>query len=142
MPTTLTILGYPELKRLWSLLADPAHPIFQMFGWEAEAIAALEQIVSPRQSYGQSGQSAYGTGPSTYGSSYQTGIPDNPTLHDYQAMLNLGPFTPITLETIKRAYRQAMKAAHPDAGGSTEYAQQVNAAYMAVMNHYFPEAVN
>ncbi|MEM9217539.1 MAG: J domain-containing protein [Cyanobacteria bacterium P01_F01_bin.150] len=122
----------PELKRLWSLLADPTHPIFQMFGWEAEAIAALEQIVSPRQGYGQS---AYGTG-------YQAGMSDNPTLRDYQAILNLGPFTPITLETIKRAYRQAMKSAHPDAGGSTEYAQQVNAAYKAVLNHYFPEAVN
>lgn len=129
----------PELKRLWSLLADPAHPIFQLFGWEADAIAALEKIVSPRYSYGQS---AYETNQSAYGTNYQTNTPQNPTLRDYQAILNLGPFTPITLETIKRAYRQAMKAAHPDAGGSTEYAQQVNAAYAAVLNHYFPEAVN
>lgn len=127
----------PELKQLWSLLADPAHPIFQMFGWEAEAIAALQQVVSPRQNYGASG-TGYG---SQYDADYRT-VPQNPTLRDYQAILNLGPFTPITIETIKRSYRQAMKAAHPDAGGSTEYAQQVNAAYNAVLHHYFPEAVN
>lgn len=130
----------PELKRLWSLLADPAHPIFQMFGWEAEAIAALQQVVSPRQNYGATG-SSYGANSAQYGAGYSA-VPQNPTLRDYQAVLNLGPFTPITIETIKRSYRQAMKAAHPDAGGSTEYAQQVNAAYKAVLTHYFPEAVN
>ncbi|MEB3232341.1 MAG: J domain-containing protein, partial [Leptolyngbyaceae bacterium] len=126
----------PELKRLWTLLGDRNHPIFQLFGWEAEAIAALEHLVSPpRQNYGA--RSATDAG---YSSGYRAGsAASSPTLRDYQAILNLGPFTPITIETIKRAYRQAMKAAHPDAGGSKEYAQQVNAAYAAVMAHYFPE---
>jgi len=52
----------------------------------------------------------------------------------------LGPFTPITVATIKRAYRQAMKVAHPDAGGSKEQAQRLNEAYDAVLRHYFPKA--
>jgi len=56
-------------------------------------------------------------------------------------MLNIGPFTPINLELIKRAYRQAMKMAHPDTGGSKEHAQRVNEAYEAVLRHYFPNAL-
>ena len=136
----------PELNRLWAQLADPSHPIFQLFGWEAEAIAALGQIVSASQGYPPGQTPGASSNPSAQYSSqsgYSSGTTTrSPTLRDYQAILNLGPFTPITEETIKRAYRQAMKAAHPDAGGSTEYAQQVNAAYAAVMMHYFPEASN
>ncbi|NET53603.1 MAG: J domain-containing protein, partial [Merismopedia sp. SIO2A8] len=133
----------PELNRLWRLLADPTHPIFQLFGWEPDAIAALERIVSNRASYGTdysnqwSAHSSHHTAQAGYSSGGS--VLPNPTLRDYQAMLNLGPFTPITIETVKRAYREAMKKAHPDKGGSTEYAQQINAAYGAVMAHYFPE---
>ncbi|MGK7890177.1 MAG: hypothetical protein AB4042_12650 [Leptolyngbyaceae cyanobacterium] len=130
----------PELQQLWALLGDRNHPIFQLLGWETEAIAALEYLVSPtRQSY-SSNQAERSSSDPGYNAGYRVGNPSSgPTLRDYQAMLDLGPFTPITVETIKRAYRQAMKAAHPDAGGSKEYAQQVNAAYAAVMTHYFPE---
>jgi len=118
----------PELKRLWKGLGDRQHEIFRLFGWEQEAIAALEGIgdrtYQERQTYD----------PRT--SQKKT----RETLSDYLTLLNLGPFTPITLESIKRAYKQAMKVAHPDAGGSKEQAQRVNEAYAAILAHYFPEA--
>ncbi|MEM7769820.1 MAG: hypothetical protein AAGA75_01650 [Cyanobacteria bacterium P01_E01_bin.6] len=123
----------PELVTLWRRLGSSEHEIFQMFGWEDEAIAALKSIATQRQVNQRSGYSwDYRQ---TQQSSSQYGV-----LKEYRAILNLGPFTPITLEGVKRAYRQAMKAAHPDSGGSTEYAQRVNEAYEAVMRHYFPEA--
>jgi chemotaxis protein histidine kinase CheA len=118
----------PELKRLWKGLGDRHHEIFQLFGWEQEAIAALESIgdrtYQERQAYGP------------WTSQKKT----RDTLSDYLTLLNLGPFTPITLESIKRAYKQAMKVAHPDAGGSKEQAQRINEAYAAILAHYFPEA--
>ncbi|MEB3355875.1 MAG: hypothetical protein VKK04_04060 [Synechococcales bacterium] len=131
----------PELQRLWQRLAQVNHPIFQLFGWEPEAIAALQRIVRPEAAGPQSGSSQ--SGPSRSTDSHQSPpspFPQGTTLQDYQAILNLGPFTPITIESIKRAYRQAMKTAHPDSGGSTELAQRVNEAYEAVMRHYFPKA--
>jgi uncharacterized protein YukE len=118
----------PELKRLWKGLGDRQHEIFRLFGWEQEAIAALESIgdrtYQERQTY------------DPWNSQKKT----RDTLSDYLTLLNLGPFTPITLESIKRAYKQAMKVAHPDAGGSKEQAQRVNEAYAAILAHYFPEA--
>jgi hypothetical protein len=118
----------PELKRLWQGLGDRHHEIFQLFGWEQEAIAALESIgdraYQERQAY------------DPWTSQKKT----RDTLSDYLTLLNLGPFTPITLESIKRAYKQAMKVAHPDAGGSKEQAQRINEAYAAILAHYFPEA--
>jgi hypothetical protein len=118
----------PELKRLWKGLGDRQHEIFRLFGWEQEAIAALEGIgdrtYQERQAY------------DPRNSQKKT----RDTLSDYLTLLNLGPFTPITLESIKRAYKQAMKIAHPDAGGSKEQAQRVNEAYAAILAHYFPEA--
>ena len=117
----------PELKRLWKGLGDRQHEIFRLFGWEQEAIAALESI-----------------GDRTY-QERQTYDPWNSqknrdTISNYLTLLNLGPFTPITIESIKRAYKQTMKIAHPDAGGSKEQAQRVNEAYAAILDHYFPEA--
>ncbi|MBD2066851.1 hypothetical protein H6F93_04790 [Leptolyngbya sp. FACHB-671] len=118
----------PELKRLWQGLGDRQHEIFRLFGWEQEAIAALESIsdrtYQERQAY------------DPWTSQKKT----RDTLSDYLTLLNLGPFTPITFESIKRAYKQAMKVAHPDAGGSKEQAQRVNEAYAAILAHYFPEA--
>ncbi|NJN56826.1 MAG: hypothetical protein HC879_04695 [Leptolyngbyaceae cyanobacterium SL_5_9] len=118
----------PELKRLWKGLGDRQHEIFRLFGWEQEAIAALESMgdrtYQERQAY------------DPWNSQKKT----RDTLSDYLTLLNLGPFTPITLESIKRAYKQAMKIAHPDAGGSKEQAQRVNEAYAAILAHYFPEA--
>jgi chemotaxis protein histidine kinase CheA len=118
----------PELKRLWQGLGDRQHEIFRLFGWEQEAIASLESIsdrtYQDRQAY------------DPWTSQKKT----RDTLSDYLTLLNLGPFTPITLESIKRAYKQAMKVAHPDAGGSKEQAQRVNEAYSAILSHYFPEA--
>ncbi|MBD1998184.1 hypothetical protein H6G00_16380 [Leptolyngbya sp. FACHB-541] len=118
----------PELKRLWQGLGDRQHEIFRLFGWEQEAIAALESIsdrtYQERQAY------------DPWASQKKT----RDTLSDYLTLLNLGPFTPITFESIKRAYKQAMKVAHPDAGGSKEQAQRVNEAYAAILAHYFPEA--
>ncbi len=53
------------------------------------------------------------------------GAPCDP-YEDALARLGLGPgFSPADL---KRAYKQAMKIAHPDAGGSPAAAQAVNAA--------------
>ncbi|NJL38063.1 MAG: J domain-containing protein [Leptolyngbyaceae cyanobacterium RM2_2_4] len=118
----------PELKRLWKGLGDRQHEIFRLFGWEQEAIAALEGIgdrtYQERQTYDP----------------WNSQKKNRDTLSDYLTLLNLGPFTPITLESIKRAYKQAMKVAHPDAGGSKEQAQRVNEAYAAILAHYFPEA--
>ncbi|MBD2060167.1 hypothetical protein H6F88_29935 [Oculatella sp. FACHB-28] len=118
----------PELKRLWQGLGDRQHEIFRLFGWEQEAIAALESISD--RTYQE--QQAY----DPWTSQKKT----RDTLSDYLTLLNLGPFTPITFESIKRAYKQAMKVAHPDAGGSKEQAQRVNEAYAAILAHYFPEA--
>ena len=113
----------PVLRRLWQQLKTPYHRVFQLFGWQPEAIAALEAITKPPQWQNR-------WDPETQPSR-------EPSLQDYRAMLNIAPFTPLTEETVKRAYRQAMKTAHPDSGGSTQKAQQVNEAYQAVMRHYF-----
>ncbi|MEO0408938.1 MAG: hypothetical protein AAF289_16465 [Cyanobacteria bacterium P01_A01_bin.135] len=115
----------PVLRKLWQQLKSPKHRVFQLFGWQSEAITALQAIAKPPQWQGdyRNGGSSKSTAP--------------PSLQDYRAMLNIGPFTPLTVETVKRAYRQAMKTAHPDSGGSTHKAQQINEAYQAVMRHYF-----
>jgi enamine deaminase RidA (YjgF/YER057c/UK114 family) len=121
------------LQELQSITAKVTkrHPdIFQMFGWEQEAIASLESIME--RAYREQ-QSAHNPRTYPHGKS-------GDTLSDDLAILNLGPFSPITIESIRRAYRQAMKTAHPDAGGSKEHAQRVNEAYEAVLRHYFPEA--
>ncbi len=123
----------PELKKLWRCLGNSDYMIFQLFGWEAGAIAALQSVATQAQQKQQSGYSW------DYRQPHQAAA-SPPSIKDYQATLNLGPFTPMTLEAVKRAYREAMKAAHPDSGGTTEYAQRVNEAYEAVMQHYFPEA--
>ncbi len=110
------------------------HEVFQLFGWEGEAIASLESVVERTRRDQRTGQqSAHNTPP-------QQSPPRN-TIADHLAILNIGPFSPISLEFIKRAYRQAMKTAHPDIGGSKEHAQRVNAAYEAVLRHYFPNAL-
>lgn len=121
----------PELKNLWINLRRADHDIFQMFGWEDDAVVALQKIATQNQS-----QRGYSYAQSPYGTPAA-----GATLKDYRAILNLGPLTPLTVEGVKRAYHDAMKAAHPDAGGSTTYAQQVNEAYEAVMRHYFPETL-
>jgi hypothetical protein len=122
----------PELRRLSQRLTR--HPeIFQMFGWQKEAIAALEQVIEQASYEKQSSrQSGYAPPPPPWSGN---------TLSDYLVTLNLGPFAPITLESLKRAYKQAMKTAHPDTGGSKEQAQRVNEAYEAVLRHYFPNAI-
>ncbi|MBF2084134.1 hypothetical protein [Thermoleptolyngbya sp. C42_A2020_037] len=126
----------PALQRLRKKAAR-FPDVFHLFGWEPEAIAALDTVVErllrEKQSAGQ--QSAG----STHGSHHYAKRPGN-TIPDYLALLNLGPFTPITPESLKRAYKQAMKTAHPDTGGSKELAQRVNEAYEAVLRHYFPSA--
>lgn len=119
----------PELQRLWARLPGRHHDVFQMFGWEQEAIDSLENVVERAYYERQSAQDSQ--------TSQQRKSRD--VLGDYLALLNLGPFTPITIESIKKAYKQAMKSAHPDAGGSKEQAQKVNEAYQAVLRHYFPE---
>lgn len=116
----------PELRQI-ALQVAKRHPeVLQLFGWEAEAIASLEVVIDR----------AYREQQSTYNPRTK---PTN-NLSDHLAVLNLGPFSPITIESIKRAYRQAMKTAHPDTGGSKESAQRVNEAYEAVLHHYFPKA--
>ena len=126
----------PALQRLRKKAAR-FPDVFHLFGWEPEAIAALdtvvEQLLCEKQSAGP-----HSTG-STYGGQGYAKRPDN-ALPDYLALLNLGPFAPITPESLKRAYKQAMKTAHPDTGGSKELAQRVNEAYEAVLRHYFPSA--
>ncbi|WP_448597343.1 hypothetical protein [Thermoleptolyngbya sp.] len=126
----------PALQRLRKKAAR-FPDVFHLFGWEPEAIAALdtvvEQLLCEKQSAGP-----HSTG-STYSSQDYAKRPDN-ALPDYLALLNLGPFAPITPESLKRAYKQAMKTAHPDTGGSKELAQRVNEAYEAVLRHYFPSA--
>jgi hypothetical protein len=122
----------PEIRRITVRVARLHPDVLQMFGWEQEAIAGLESVVE--RAYREQ-QSAYDASRNQYQAK-----PPGTTLRDYLAVLNLGPFTPITVEAIKRAYRQAMKTAHPDAGGSKEQAQRVNEAYEAVMRHYFPKA--
>jgi hypothetical protein len=124
-----------ELQRLWHALSDYNHHIFQMFGWEKEAIVALETIVNV--SHGDRSQSTHHSTQSQHGSGHS---PKYNTLGDYLSVLKMGPFTPITIESIKMAYKQAMKAAHPDRGGSNEQAQMVNEAYQAILKYYFPEA--
>lgn len=48
---------------------------------------------------------------------------------DYaEAVVLLGLVIPFTQKAFSKAYRRAMMAAHPDAGGTTEAAQAVNAA--------------
>ncbi len=121
----------PILQRLCKKTAR-FHDVFQLFGWEKDAIASLESVVERTRREQRAGQqSAYNT---------QQASPGN-AIADHLAMLNIGPFTPINLELIKRAYRQAMKMAHPDTGGSKEHAQRVNEAYEAVLRHYFPNAL-
>jgi hypothetical protein len=144
--------GFNAYEALWQTIRNPQHSwlrevqqiaaclkkghrdIFQLFGWEEDAIASLASVI---ERVYQERQSAYNAR-----SQYNQPPPKKPgnSLSDQLAMLNLGPFTPITPEAIKRAYRQAMKAAHPDTGGSKEQAQKVNEAYEAVLRHYFPEA--
>jgi hypothetical protein len=120
----------PEIRLIATRVAKRHPDLFQLFGWEPEAIASLESVVERAQREQQS----------TYDSrSPQTKKPGN-SLSDHLAVLNMGPFSAITIEAIKRAYRQAMKTAHPDAGGSKEQAQRVNEAYEAVLQHYFPKA--
>ncbi|MGF1513037.1 MAG: J domain-containing protein [Elainellaceae cyanobacterium] len=125
----------PTLRRLWQTLEAPSHKVFALFGWEPAAVRALRDIADPPR------QQAHGNGHSGYGYR-QAAPPGGPaprrSLQDYQALLNIGPFAPLTAEAVKRAYRQAMKKAHPDSGGSTQQAQQINEAYQAVMRHYFP----
>lgn len=126
----------PALQRLRKK-AGRFSEVFHLFGWEPEAIAALDTVVERLLRQKQSaGQQSAG---STYGSHNYAKRPGN-TIPDYLALLNLGPFTPITPESLKRAYKQAMKTAHPDTGGSKELAQRVNEAYEAVLRHYFPSA--
>ncbi len=118
-----------ELERLARWVAKRHPDVFQLFGWEKEAIASLDSVVERAQ---REQQSSYDPRGQHY---KKTGN----TLSDYLAALNLSPFSAITIESIKRAYRQAMKVAHPDTGGSKEQAQRVNEAYEAVLRHYFPK---
>jgi len=154
--------GYSAFEALWQMATHPHYPwlkelqrvsqkvsrhpeIFKLFGWEGEAIAALEKVIQQAQrqaqqraySSQQAGQSSQGAGAQGNGQQRRASNP----LSDYLAILNIGPFTPISPESLKQAYRQAMKTAHPDTGGSKERAQRVNAAYEALMRHYFPNAI-
>ncbi len=129
----------PELKAL-SAIAPRFPDVFKLFGWEKEAIAALDQIISQTQQERQSGQRTYHSqqGQHTSQQYGQHSARAGTSLGDHLAILNIGPFTPISIESLKQAYRHAMKTAHPDAGGSKERAQRVNEAYEAVLRHYFP----
>jgi hypothetical protein len=49
------------------------------------------------------------------------------------ALKRLGLSPEITRDALKRAYRKAIRAAHPDAGGSARAAQEVNRAYEIVL---------
>lgn len=148
--------GYTAYDAMWQTVSHPNYSwladlqrlskkvarypdVFKLFGWEQEAIAALERVVEQaqrdRQSERQSTYNAYGS--QQQSAQRKTGH----ALSDHLATLNIGPFTPITLEVLKRAYKLAMKAAHPDTGGSKEKAQRVNEAYEALVRHYFPSAI-
>lgn len=144
--------GFNAYEALWQTARNPQNPwlnelqqiakcipkrhpdVFQMFGWEDDAIASVDSVV--KRVYQE--QQAYNSRSQSYQQHYHARTAD--TISDYLTLLNLGPFTPITVESIKRAYRQAMKSAHPDAGGSKELAQTINQAYEAVLQHYFPHA--
>lgn len=53
----------------------------------------------------------------------------------YTAALELLGLTPgFTQKALKSAYRVAMRAAHPDAGGSAQAAQAVNGAYELILH--------
>lgn len=152
--------GYTAFEALWQMATHPQYPwlkelqrlsqkvsrfaeVFKLFGWEPEAIAALQQVVQRAQQARASYQSQQHNQQRSQ-RTYQQGNPQRPpsnSLSDYLAILNIGPFTPISLESLKQAYRLAMKTAHPDTGGSKERAQRVNEAYEAVMRHYFPNAI-
>lgn len=128
----------PELQRLCARVGNRHADVFELFGWESEAIASLESVVKRATYQHQSGRRTADSN-NHADSTGQTHSKPN-TISDYLAILNIGPFTPISLELIKRAYKQAMKTAHPDIGGSKEHAQRVNEAYEAVLKHYFPRA--
>lgn len=119
----------PELQKLGAKLRPRRYDLFKLFGWEQEAIDSLESVVERARQAQQS----------SYDSRSESQRKADDTISDYLTLLNIGPFTPITLETVKRAYKQAMKTAHPDTGGSTDHAQRVNEAYKAVLQHYFPD---
>jgi hypothetical protein len=122
----------PDLQQLLNRIGNRHSDIFELFGWEVDAIASLESVVKRAVYEQQSGrQSSYNPHPSSH---------KEYTISDYLAILNIGPFTPVSVEVLKRAYKQAMKTAHPDTGGSTEQAQQINEAYEALLQHYFPQA--
>ncbi|MBE9099325.1 J domain-containing protein [Vacuolonema iberomarrocanum] len=152
--------GYSAFEALWQMATHPQYSwlkelqrlsqkvsrfaeVFKLFGWEPEAIAALQQVVQraqqARAGY-QSQQHNQHHSQRTYQQSNAQRPPSN-SLSDYLTILNIGPFTPISLESLKQAYRLAMKTAHPDTGGSKERAQRVNEAYEAIMRHYFPNAI-
>ncbi len=136
----------PILRQLWQTPKASVQDILDLFGWEAAAVAALKDLATPsryQDDNGNSGRSPSGRPPSddsAHREQWST-APVEPSLQDHQARLNIGPFAPLTAETVKRAYRREMKKAHPDSGGSTHQAQQVNEAYQAVMRHYFPDRI-
>lgn len=119
----------PELQRL-ARLSKRFQAVFELFGWEPEAVTSLESVVE---------RTRYERHTTRDRQTYSQSRPNANPLSNYLALLNLGPFTPITLETLKRAYRQAMKVSHPDTGGSKEQAQKINEAYEALLRHYFPD---
>jgi hypothetical protein len=116
----------PELERLYAMQPSRRKEILQLFGWEQEAIESLASVV----------ERAYRERRTSRDPQRER---RDKVLRDHLILLNLSPLTPLTLESIKRAYKQAMKSAHPDTGGSKEQAQKVNEAYRAVLNYYFPQ---
>jgi hypothetical protein len=149
--------GYSAFEALWQMATHPQYPwlkelqrlsqkvsrfadVFKLFGWEPEAIAALQQVVQRAQQARTGYQSQQHNQQKAY-QQHNSQRPPSNSLSDYFTILNIGPFTPISLESLKQAYRLAMKTAHPDTGGSKERAQRVNEAYEAIMRHYFPNAI-
>ncbi|MGB3612149.1 MAG: hypothetical protein WBA10_00035, partial [Elainellaceae cyanobacterium] len=128
----------PTLRQLWQRSNPLNHNIFELFGWEADAVAAMAAIAEPPRRHGSYGNGRRSSTAEPAEPPWSQTSTQGRSLLDYQALLNIGPFAPLTAETVKRAYRQAMKTAHPDSGGSTQKAQQINEAYQAVMGHYFP----